>query len=228
MENLTVQVLRKTIDGELRAMLMLCDGDECRNSLRNHNGDEFYFPKNATEVNRRGNYLVDERGNYLVADRREVNINNRVPRINDSNQGWRAIGVTVVNGRIGLHYTSHTRAYSSGRRSNRLHARVNLRRGRDYGDTPVLVGYDRRGEPLYLHRDDRRADRGKEDWAETVGTVAGRGELMHAIAADTYWRNKEQSLQQLFVHGKAIRLNKNELRSLLAIVAMRCNAVNRC
>ena len=248
--NLTVQVLRKTIDGELRAMLMLCDGDECRNALRNHNGDEFYFPKNATEVNRRGNYLVDEQGNYLVADRRDVNINNRAQRINQvpinyghvgssqhigSSQGFRGIGVTVVNGKVGFHYESHTRThYNSGRRLNRFRARVNLRSVRDYDDTPVLVGYDRSGEPIYLHRsdkrdyrghDDRHAYRDNEDFAETVGTVAGRIELMRAVAEDTYWQNKEQSLQQLFVHGEAIRVNKNELRSLLEIVTVRFNAV---
>lgn len=207
-EKLTLQVLQKKVDGELRVMLRLCDGRECYNTLRERDGDEFYFPR----------YITDRRNDRRVVSRRNVNRDHRRVHRNHHEFGgdnWRdgrqhigssqyvdrgyhspQAGVTFVNGRVRFSY--HFNAHASYR--ERISHRTRLTNRYDTGV-----------------RRSKRSD--NDDYADAVGTVAERAELMRAIAEDRRWEEREHSLERLFEDGQAVRVTKRELRSLLEIVA---------
>ena len=202
-ERLTVQVLQKNVNGELRSKLVMCDGKECRNALREQDGDEFYFfyedtdRHNRQRENRRRNvnrshHQVHQK-HHDFADRGRLGSSQYI----GSDYDRPHVGVSFVNGRLNLRYRYQART------SYRVRATYSNHHSNRHYDTGV--------------RRSKRRD--NDDYADTVGTVAERADLMHDIAEDRLWEERERSLRKLFVQGEAIRVNKDELRRLLVIVA---------
>ena len=217
-DNLTLQMIAKRSTGDDRFMLVLCDDYDCRNTLREHDGDEFYFSQDYQEVrvanrhlekNMRADYRPSRRHDRKGNDR-HVYINYGSPRI--------SAGVSI-NGRVGISYTSRSTRedyyHNNGSRSNRFRARLHLGRSDDRNDL-VFVGYDRSGDAVYLHRDNHYVG-STTDVEHFVDD--GQMALVDAVAEDSQWRNRKKLLQRLFVDGERITVSKSELRSLLEIVA---------
>ena len=244
--DLTVQLVRKAIHGEVRTMLMLCNDRECRNTLRHRNGDEFYFPQNIG--------LDTVPGKHNVIDTRNIVRHNRLPRAHNTHHvvgnyrhvgssqhvgntyGVPHVGVSFINGRVGFHYSTNTnlryhqntnlRYYQNvGGRFSRIRARTHLPNRYDNdGRGLEFIGYDHNGRAVYAQRNTDMVAI-YPDTTNAVGSVADTIELMRAIADTSQWDDREHSLEQLFLHGKAVRVNKRELHRLLDVVSDYFNVV---
>ena len=214
--DLTLRLAERTVNGKLHTYLQLCENKQCHNALRERDGDEFYFPNDV--IDRRDDYRItsewhadrdrrrDHRRDHLQVHQNQHILGNRGLVGSSQHIGGHhhtpRVGVIFAHGRIRLSYsynarTSHrTRAAYRDRTSHRI-------RTTDHYQTGV--------------RRSKRND--NDDYADAVGTVAERAELMRAIADDRRWEEREHSLRKLFVDGKTIVVSKNELRRLLDIVA---------
>ena len=203
-EDLTLQLKEKRISGELRAELMLCDGKECYNALRERDGDRFYLDLEDTRKNKHVSRHVTKRKN-VHRDHRQVHRDHH--RSDDRGRfgssqhvgiGYHSphVGVTFANGslRLSYRYNKHV-SYQS-----RNHHRVRISNRYDAG----------------VRRSKRKDN---DDYADTVGTVAERAELIREIAEDRHWEEREKSLHKLFEDGDKIWVDQDEARRLLEIVA---------
>lgn len=235
--NLTVQLFRKTINSEVRTMLILCDGRECRNALRYRNGDEFYFPPNigVDAVSGKHNVINTRnvvRHNHLQHVHNRHRVTGSYGQIGNSQHigntyGVPHVGISLSNGRVGFHYTTNTslRYHNVGGRFSRIRARMQWHNRYDNNDSRLeLIGYDHNGRAVYAQRSNDVVAIYPGS-THATGSVDDTIDLMRAIADTSQWDDREHSLQQLFVHGQAVRVNKRELHSLLDVVSDYFNVV---
>lgn len=62
----TVQVVKRTVDGQARAALMLCQSSKCVNPLRNNDGSEFYFHNHAKVYNSAAKSIINAKAVELA------------------------------------------------------------------------------------------------------------------------------------------------------------------
>ena len=218
--DLTIRLAERTVNGKLHTYLQLCEDSECHNALRERDGDEFYLPNN----------VIDERGDYRNTNERNVDresrIDRRRARRRDNLPGQRNHHALGDRGLVGSsqHIGGHHHAPRVGvifahggiRLSYSYNARTSHQTRATYRDGNSYRDHTTNRYQTGVRRSKRNDN---DDYADAVGTVAERAELMRAITNDRRWEEREHSVQKLFVDGKTIAVNKEELRRLLDIVA---------
>ena len=241
---ITLQMSKKTIDGQERAALLLCQGNTCLNPLRGHDGREFYFYDHADAYNSATKSLLKGQGVKLAL-----------------------LGVSVIAGGFGIYYlfkgwklhkqlsdvkftelekTKEALDGEAAAVANPLKGYTDSVKD-NTGETIDLVKIiDENGNEVYVHSDDavnlgdnagRGADRDntitadygllkkqyakneKREWLSLgISVAAWGGTFIPALAGDRHWQDKQRSFEQLFMHGNAVTVSSAEAVALLEVI----------
>lgn len=210
---LTLQIVRKDVVGENhtvlanRAVLMLCQNNNCQNPLRHRHGGEFYFEDHATAYNT----FVEKHG---VGEKIKFAL----------------VGVAVIATVGGALYL--LRNWHLGKKLNKLEGVIDPTKTKEVTVNNRTIEVEEvkeyltpQGKTVSVEEYKRLMD--KEDKAIIrgitglgTGAVTLMGLAAHELTtSDPHWRRRQKDFQRLFMHGERITVNKMELRSLLLAIA---------
>lgn len=212
--DLTLKLEEKTVDGELRIRLMLCeDYGGCHNTLLERDGDSFYFTNSRKDYRKK--YVRKKHFETGNGRRRVVVGYDDHDDSSDDIYGRRGrnAGLFVSIG------SGVSVGFSYGLRSKESYRYRSGNRNRDY-----LRGRGSVHRERSVYRDNGEF-RKQSSFLRVNDIAIERTELVDEIADSKHWENREQSLRKLFVHSDEIRVTKREARSLLKVVADRFDVV---
>ena len=201
--SLTLKMEETQVDNEPAAVLMLCENEKCINPLRDKSGGDFHFKNYADLYNQK----VQEEGKGEKIKMALLGIT----MIATAAGAFLYIKSDAMRGRIGklkdaIKGLGEKRAKKM--RKNNSEGVVKIRKELEEleGKQKKLEFIDSIVAPTY--------------WTALGISALGANALAFApgIAEDALWQDNKRALTDLFIHGSAVKVTKDELIDLFAIL----------
>ena len=201
--SLTLKMEETQANGKSTAVLMLCENDKCVNPLRDRSGGDFHFENHANLYNQ---------------------------KVNEAGKGQKIkmalLGITMVATAAGalLYIKSDAMRRIVGETAEKI-SKVTKKidkkqRKNDHDGVKQLQAKLAQLEGSKNKLETRDNYITPTYWTTLGISALGANALAFApgIAEDTLWQNNKRALADLFIHGSAVKVTKDELVDLLAIL----------
>lgn len=202
--SLMVKMEETQVDGEQVAVLMLCEKEKCFNPLRGDSGEDFYFKNYADLYNQK----VKEEGKgqkikmALLGITMAATAAGAALYIKSDAMRWRIVDLKDKIKELSDKLAKKIRKENSD-------GAKKIRKDIDElaSKQKKLEAIDSVVAPSY--------------WAVLGLSAVGANALafVPGIAEDTLWQNNKRALADLFIHGSAVKVTKDELIDLFSIIA---------
>ena len=221
--SLTLKMEETQIDGEPSATLLLCEKEKCINPLRDKSGRDFHFRNYADLYNEK----VKEEGKgqtikmallsitmaatfagaalYIKSDAMRIKISDLKDSIKDLKD-------EIFKAHKKLDKMIRENKFEEIEKTKKELTELEAKKEADKINKQKLEKIDKYVAPSY--------------WVALGLSAVGANAIAFApgIAEDTLWQDNKRALADLFIHGSEVKVTKDELIDLFAIVVDQVNA----
>ena len=221
--SLTLKMEETQVDGEPSATLLLCEKEKCINPLRDRSGRDFHFRNYADLYNKKvqeeskgqkikmallGITMVATAAGaflYIKSDAMRI-------KIGDMKESVKNLNYEITKSRKKLDKMMRRNKLGEVEELKRDLTKLEANREAAQANKQKLEKIDSYVAPSY--------------WAALGLSAVGANALAFApgIAENTLWQDNRRALADLFIHGSEVKVTKNELIDLFAIMVDQVNA----